>query len=342
MFVCVAYGGRFGHSGVILTGLGAKSCYLHLTGSSYPRQKFAIPSYESYLTDRVCIPSIEDGNPSGVSELNAYLYWQYYKVKTFNHPGHGKVWKERGREAAINNKYTNENHNCSLFANRLLIAACIDQGISTETDFATTAAWLFTGPIQTPRWFIRRARVVRDQILRKMQSDHVIPIYGYYLEEGVITASRKSCYSPESNIYGGHVEKLIYQKYTDLIKGVKENVERKLSASINAIEQEIEAQEKSKNPDTARLGVLYEARRTEKKDGFDQRLDIELDNPHRGMDPREKRGNEQIRAYHKHKWQDDIKKDAQKMHMPRGFERNDGSNEAYVKALELRFIAHGL
>jgi len=308
MFVGVVYGGSTGHSGVVLTGLQHKSCYLHLTGESYPRQQFAIPSHGASLTGRVCIPSREDGNPDGVSELNAYIYWQYYKMKTFNHDTHGPRWREEGRDKAINKKYSNENHNCSLFANRFLVASCINQDLKTATDWNPLTIFYrsLSVSIRTPGWFISRARRVRDEVLEKLVKGGRRPIYGLYLEEGVTSQTERTCYTYQSNWKDGKAESLP-ERFRD---------------SISVKDSEDSGEGKSENP--------YE-----------------------GMDPREKskRGNEAIKAFHRHKWEGDGSEASSSdspvrtpksrpggVHLPRGFE----SSELDVKALELEFQAHGL
>ncbi|MEM7217173.1 MAG: hypothetical protein AAF515_02340 [Pseudomonadota bacterium] len=202
MFVSVEFGGSSGHSGVLLTGLGPKSCFLHLTGTSYPKKPYAVhgsatgdaPQLTRDLTCRTLIPSVEDGNKYGISELKALEYWRYYKAKTYTHKEHGRVWRESGRQQALNHKYSNYNHNCALFANRLLLAAMIDTQIEDPTCFKAL--------ISTPRWFINRSRKVRDQVLGRT-NDEVI--YGYRLEN-LHNETMRETYSSKDNLYDGAAE----------------------------------------------------------------------------------------------------------------------------------------
>lgn len=215
MFVSVEFGGWSGHSGILLTGLKEKSCFLHLTGTSYPKKNYAMHGTDSPsqltrdLTSRVLIPSIEDGNAFGVSEEQALAYWRYYKTKTFNHPQWGNIWKDknRGRGEALNSKYTNENHNCSLFANRLLIAASLQQGIDTNSGFLVTLAHIYTFSIKTPGWFIARSRKVRDQVLNAILDRGEDPRYGYRLEN-LHQVQYNTRYRPSDNLRDGQPELL--------------------------------------------------------------------------------------------------------------------------------------
>jgi len=215
MFVSLEFGGSFGHAGVLLTGLGDKSCFLHLSGTSYPRKKYTMHGEDSPsqltrdLTGRVLIPSIEDGNSFGVSEMQALQYWRYYKTKTYNHPTWGDIWKDknRGRGDALNAKYTNENHNCSLFANRLLIAAALNRGIDTNSGFLISLAHVYTFSIKTPGWFTARSRKVRDQILTHLIGLDEEPIYGYQLEN-LHKVQNKVRYSPADNLRDGAPEQI--------------------------------------------------------------------------------------------------------------------------------------
>ena len=214
MFVGLEFGGWSGHSGVLLTGLGAKNCFLHLTGTSYPKQDYAAHGDESpsnttrNLTSRVLIPSLEDGNAHGVSEQGALDYWRYYKMKTYAHKYHGENWKDPqlGRKEAINRKYSNENHNCSLFANRLLMAACLEQNVDPGTGTLTTVKWLFTATTKTPGWFRDRCITIRDRVLRNLvdasASGGDLPRYGIVLEN-LQQASIEKRYLPSDNLVDG-------------------------------------------------------------------------------------------------------------------------------------------
>ncbi len=130
-----------GHYGIALSGLGKKSCFLHMHAQPtdpYPKQKYVLNSENglySNITHRYCFPTIEDGNKFGLSETSALEYWRYYKFKTYHKDKDnwnnfavtsiyknekGKNFEKIGRQTVFDNKYDMMSHNCVLLANRLL------------------------------------------------------------------------------------------------------------------------------------------------------------------------------------------------------------------------------
>ena len=203
MFVMLQYGGEHGHTGVLLTGLGPKSCFLHYTGSSYLKGLFARRHHVGNFGGRVLIPSQEDGNPDGVSETWALRCWQYYKHVLYNN--HTQKWETEGRGKVFDDKYNNLTRNCTLFCDDLLTAAT--QGESNSG--LLNAKSMFTHKIPIPGRLMGKAKDVRDEVLHRIiKKRKAKPIYGYVLEIWRLTkrSSEKDyledwpLYRPEDNV----------------------------------------------------------------------------------------------------------------------------------------------
>lgn len=178
-------GGIGGHVGILLTGLGKSSCFLHFNGSSYQKGLFARNHHVGYLSQRICIPSVEDGNDNGVIERHALYYWNYWKLKVYE--ANQDSWKKLGRKTVLTKKYTQEYNNCALFAMHLLLASCLEGSVGTvrETDkfkFKFMACEKISqGQFFSwrPQSVVNLGRAIRDEFGAKINR---YPIFGNILE----------------------------------------------------------------------------------------------------------------------------------------------------------------
>ena len=215
MLVLIGYNemGAGGHYGIALTGLGKKSCFLHMHAQprdSYPKHKYIVEGGGLYkkIKYRYCFPTLEDGNNIGLSETAALEYWRYYKYKRFIEEkkllrGENKsnLWEETsspivngeirlGRQKTISAKYGMD-HNCVHFANRLLKASMLktmpnhfDQIYAPfenpELNFSDSGSWI--GNYHIPTNLFVFAKELLKNVYNKIKTTGNKVIYGIKLE----------------------------------------------------------------------------------------------------------------------------------------------------------------
>ncbi|WP_257463238.1 hypothetical protein [Archangium lipolyticum] len=224
MFIVIEYGGSTGHSSVLLTGLGKKSCFLHYTGTSYLKGLYARNHHVGDFSERVCIPSLEDGNEIGLSETLALHCWRFYKhVLHRKFPNRWETSKD-GRNEVFNFAYNNYSNNCTNFANDLLAAASDGEYNTTWFNFQAgfSSNRVFAA---VPGVFTRKARWVRDDILEKIKKSGRKPVYGLVLESELLKRSKGMLkhfwptYTPDHNV-----------SYSDISGSTKKTLDAGLTA----------------------------------------------------------------------------------------------------------------